>query len=186
MPLVSHTMSSPRLRQVGSGNKLFLAGVGLLAALAFGLPSTPAAAATATATMGVSATVQATCSITTTPLAFPTYTGAQDDSTGSLSVTVTCTDTTPYTIGLDAGLGTGATVTTRTMTVGGVGATLNYALFQDAGRSIPWGNTPGTDTSASATGTGAAQLVTVYGRIPAGQLIAPGAYTDTITATVYY
>ncbi|MFI5309274.1 MAG: spore coat protein U domain-containing protein [Polyangiales bacterium] len=36
------------------------------------------------------------------------------------------------------------------------------------------------------TGNGAAQALTVYGRIPAGQGVASGAYTDSVLATVNY
>jgi spore coat protein U-like protein len=45
--------------------------------------------------------------------------------------------------------------------------------------------TIGTDT-VPLTGNGAAQVETVYGQIPAGQFVAPGSYSDTITATVTY
>ena len=141
-------------------------------------------AATSTATMAVSATVQATCVISTTPMAFGTYTGTVLASTAT--VTVTCSNTTPYTIGLNAGTGTAptATVTTRHMT--GSSASLNYVLTQDAAHATNWGNTPGTDTPASANGTGSAVVATVYGQIAAGQYVAPGSYTDTITATVNF
>ena len=90
-----------------------LAGIGVLATLALGLSPIPAIAATSTAPMTVTATVQATCVITTTNMAFGTYTGIVLPSTATLSVT--CTNTTPYTVGLSAGLGTGpiATVTAR-------------------------------------------------------------------------
>ncbi|MDR6502022.1 spore coat protein U-like protein [Burkholderia ambifaria] len=131
--------------------------------------------------MTVTATVDATCQITATPLAFGAYAGTQTDATSTLSVT--CSNTTPYNVGLDAGLATGATVTSRAMTI--TGASLLYSLFQDAGRTTNWGNTVGTDTVAG-TGTGSAQTLTVYGRVAAGQFVTPGAYTDTITATVTY
>jgi spore coat protein U-like protein len=159
--------------------KLFLAGVGLLGTLAFNLP---AVAATATTTMAVTATVDATCQISATPLAFGSYTGAQTDATSTL--TVTCSNTTPYNVGLDAGLATGATVTSRAMT-GPASATLAYALFQETTRTTNWGNTVGTDT-VTGTGNGSAQGLTVYGRVAAGQFVTPGAYSDTITATVTY
>ena len=135
--------------------------------------------------MGVSANVQATCTITTTNMAFGTYTGAVLPSTAT--VTVTCTNTTPYTVGLSAGLGTGpvATVTTRHM-MGPGAAVLNYVLTQDAAHATNWGNTPGTDTPASANGTGSGVAITVYGQVAAGQFVTPGAYADTITATVNY
>jgi spore coat protein U-like protein len=174
-----HILPDSKATRIARGRpKLFAAGVGLLGTLAFNLP---AVAATATATMTVSATVDATCLITATPLAFGAYAGTQTDATSTLSVT--CSNTTPYNVGLDAGLATGATVTSRAMTI--TGASLLYSLFQDAGRTTNWGNTVGTDTVAG-TGTGSAQTLTVYGRIEAGQFVTPGAYTDTITATVTY
>lgn len=161
--------------------RITLAGVALLGSLAL---APPGDAATATGTMGISATVQATCVISATNMAFGTYNGAA--LAGTATITTTCTNTTPYRIGLSAGLGTGpaATVTTRHM-MGGA-ALLNYVLTQDAVYATNWGNTPGTDTPTSLNGTGAAVNVTVYGQVAAGQYVAPGAYTDTITATVNF
>lgn len=142
-----------------------------------------AQAATSTATMLVTATVLSTCTITTTPMVFGTYTGLVATSTAT--VVPICTVSTPYTVGLSAGVATGATVTTRAMTFATTN-TLTYGLYQNASYTTNWGNTPGTDTPTSATGTGIGQTLTVYGRILAGQFPTPGAYTDTITATVNY
>ena len=135
-----------------------------------------------TTTFGVSATVQATCVISATAMGFGTYTGLAATSTSSVSVT--CTNTTAYNVALNAGTSSGATVTTRKMT-GPSSATLNYSLYQDSARSVNWGVTTGTDT-VTGTGNGSAQALTVYGAIPAGQYVAPGAYSDTITASVIY
>lgn len=145
------------------------------------LATAPVTAATATASFAVTATVQATCAITATPLAFGNYSGVQADATSTISVT--CTNTTPYNIGLGAGAGSGATVAARKMTSGA--ALLNYSLSRDSGRTLNWGNTVATDTLGG-TGNGAVQPLTVYGRIAAGQFVAPGSYTDTIIATVTY
>ncbi len=150
--------------------------------LALGPASVSAGASTATATFLVTATVASTCTISTTPLAFGSYTGAI--SQVNTTVTVTCTNTTPYNLGLNAGVSTGATVTNRSMT-GPASALLSYGLFRDAGHTLNWGMTIGTDT-LSVTANGSAQVATVYGQIPAGQFVAPGSYTDTITATVTY
>jgi spore coat protein U-like protein len=150
--------------------------------LALGVAPMPAFAATATTTFSVTATVQATCLVSATAMAFGTYTGAVATSTSAVSVT--CTNTTPYNVGLSAGLATGATVTTRSM-VGPASALLSYGLFQNAGHTTNWGQTIGTDT-VTGTGNGAAQPITVYGQVPAAQYVAPGAYADTITATVTY
>jgi spore coat protein U-like protein len=154
----------------------------VLGFLALAVAPTSAVAATATTTFAVTATVQATCLISATPMAFGTYTGVAANSTSTVSVT--CTNTTPYNVGLNAGLATGATVTARKMTGPG-SALLGYALYSDSARTVNWGQTVGTDTVTGA-GNGSAQAITVYGAVAAGQYVAPGAYTDTITATVTY
>jgi spore coat protein U-like protein len=82
-------------------------------------------------------------------------------------------------VALNAGTATGATVTNRSMT-GTSSALLGYALYSDTGRTVNFA------TTASITGSGAAQPITIYGQIPAGEYVAPGSYTDTITATVTY
>lgn len=154
----------------------------LVGAACFVGPRIPLFAATTTGTFQVSATVMASCSMTTNPLAFGTYTTTQVTATTTLSVT--CTNGSPYNVGLDAGTSTGATVATRKMTGPG-GALLGYSLNRDAGYTSNWGNTPGTDTVAG-TGTGLAQNLTVYGQIPGGQLPVVGSFTDTITTTITY
>ena len=155
--------------------------VGLAGTLAFGLSAGPAVAQTATTTFQVTATVQATCLIAATDLAFGAYTGVQADATST--ITITCTNTTTWNIGLNAGTAPGATVTTRRMLNGA--AQLAYALFRDPARTLNWGTTIGTDT-LSGTGTGIATPLTVYGRVTAAQFPAPGGYVDTITATITF
>jgi spore coat protein U-like protein len=75
-------------------------------------------------------------------------------------------------------------VTTRKMTSGG-GATINYSLYTDSGRTTVWGNTIGTNTVAG-TGSGSSQGLTVFGRIPPQTTPAPATYSDSIIATVTY
>jgi|SRR5450631_926946 spore coat protein U-like protein len=153
----------------------------ILGCLALGLTSTSAfAVTTVTTTFGVTATVQATCLVSATAMGFGTYTGVAIPTTSTVSVT--CTNTTPYNVGLSAGLATGATVSARKMT-GPAGALLSYALYSDSGRTTNWGNTVGTDT-VTGTGNGSAQPLIVYGQLAASQYLAPGLYSDTITATV--
>ena len=147
--------------------------------LALGLASTPAVAATANTTFSVTASVAATCSISASTLAFGAYTGVVNNATTTLSVY--CTNTTPYNVGLDAGL-SGGTVTTRAMKSGA--NTLAYWLYSDTNRTVNWGNTTGSWVGG--TGTGSAQTLTVYGQIPAGEPMFIGSYSDTITATVTY
>ena len=154
--------------------------------LAVGLPLVGGAAyaATTTSTFTVNVTIQAQCLINSaSTLAFGTQGVLIANVDQTSTIVVQCTNTTPYDIGLDAGTGTGASVATRKLTGGGV--TINYRLYSDSGRTTVWGETVSTDT-VSATGNGAAQSHTVYGRIPAQTTPAPNTYSDTITITVTY
>jgi len=141
-------------------------------------------AASTTSTFAVQATITATCTINSaSTLNFGTVGVLAGNTDQTSTIQVACTNTTPYNIGLDAGTGSGATVAVRKLTSGG--ATVNYSLYSDSGRATVWGTTIGTDTVA-ATGNGAAQSYTVYGRIPAQTTPAPGNYADTVTVTVTY
>lgn len=132
----------------------------------------------------VSATAVDSCSATATDLVFGKYDPLQTTPTDQTAVvTVTCTMDVAYLIGLDAGIGAGATTTTRRMTSSGT--TLNYSLYRDGAHSNVWGNTAGADT-ASGIGTGVPTDYVVYGRISAKQPVKSGTYQDTITVSVYY
>jgi len=152
--------------------------VGLLC----GYPPADALAAASTTSIAVSATVNSACATSSDSLPFGTYSGSQLRQTATISVT--CTNTTYYNLGLDAGTTAGATVSSRKLSDGS-GHTLSYALYQDSGYSSNWGNTIGTDTQ-SGSGTGSAQTLTVYGQIAGSQTPVAGRYTDTITAVVTY
>ncbi len=137
---------------------------------------------TVSTTFTVTGSVVKGCTISANPLSFGVYSHTLVNSTSTISVT--CTISATYNVGLSAGTATGATVTKRSMTGPG-GALLAYKLFSNSAYTINWGNTVGTDTVAG-TGTGLAQTLTVYGQIPAGESGATGTYTDTIIATITY
>lgn len=144
----------------------------------------PSQAQTSTATFTVTATVLPACTVVAgVPLAFGVVTpGVQRD--GSVSFTATCTLGTPYTLSLDAGTGSGATVASRRMS--SAADTLDYALYLDAARTSLWGDGTAGTSVRSSTGTGLAQTFTVYGRVAASAVAPAGAYTDTITVTAAY
>ncbi len=163
-----------------SAGKLF-ALVG--AAFLFSMSATSGASAQ-TDTFQVTATVNASCSVSATDLAFGVYDPfSATDIDGTVTLTVLCTNTTDYDIGLDEGTGGGATVTTRVMESGA--NDLTYSLYQNTQRTTVWGDTVGVDT-VSDTGTGSNQTFTVYGRLFALQNAAPGSYSDTVTVTVTF
>jgi spore coat protein U-like protein len=143
---------------------------------------------TATATLTVSLTLQANCSISANPLNFGTNGVLTTAINQQTNVAVTCTNTTPYNVGLDAGTVTGSSVTSRLMAgtaTGNTGTTVGFQLYQDSGHTVVWGNTQGTNTVAG-TGTGSAQSIAVYGQVPAQATPKPDTYQTTVTATVYF
>lgn len=78
-----------------------------------------------------------------------------------------------------------ATGTISAQCTNGDGA-VNYQLYLDAAHSTIWGDgTAGTST-ATGTGSGLSQSLTVYGQVPAQTTPAPGTYSDTITATITF
>jgi spore coat protein U-like protein len=128
----------------------------------------------------------ADCTIAANPLDFGQSQGVLDTAVSvNSSLQITCTNTTPYNVGLSAGSGSGSSVAARVMS--GTGAntsTVNFNLNMTAGGGN-WGNTQGTDTK-SGTGTGSVQNLTVYGVVPAQATPQPDTYKSTITATVYF
>jgi spore coat protein U-like protein len=144
-----------------------------------------ARAATATGQFNVTITIQSNCIVqSATDLAFGSQGVLNANVDAQSTISVQCTNTTPYTVGLSAGNGAAATVAARKMT-GPAAATVTYSVYRDAARSLVWGTTIGTDTLAG-TGDGNPQPITVYGRVPPQVTPAAGGYSDTLTVTVTY
>lgn len=133
----------------------------------------------------VQATYGGTCTVSATTMNFGSR-GVLDTNTDAAnSISVTCSSGTSYTVGLSGG-DTGATdPTLRQMSDPGDTEFITYGIYRDVARSLPWGETIGTDTVAG-TGSGAAQAYTAYGRVPPQDTPSPQTYTDTIVVTVTY
>jgi spore coat protein U-like protein len=170
-----------------SGKILHIAALVMCSAL--GLASVKAQAGSATTTMQVQITLVASCAVSATTLNFGSGVGLLTTAvTGSTTLSVTCSNTTPYNVELDGGTVTGSTVASRLMAgtaTGNTGTTLGFQLYSNAGLSTVWGNTVGTNT-VTGTGTGAAQTLTVYGQVPAQTTPKPDTYQTTINVTVAY
>jgi spore coat protein U-like protein len=138
----------------------------------------PVRAGTSSGIVTATATVVAVCLITATPMAFGNY--VQTALSSSATLTVTCSPNTNYTITLDAGITSGASTSARRMN-NSFGGTLPYGLYVDAGHTIPWAS-----NAVSGIGTGLAQMVNVYGLIPANQYVIAGTYADVVTVTLTY
>jgi spore coat protein U-like protein len=82
---------------------------------------------------------------------------------------------------------TSGTIATRQMASGA--NRMSYNLYRDAGRTQVWGQTSGVDAvqinSGNIPNFGSVNVTfTIFGRIPALQNVAPGAYSDSVQLTV--
>lgn len=129
------------------------------------------------------ANVPAACTITSVgTLDFGSVAGLiQADVDQSTTLNFICTGRTPWQVSLDNGQH--ASGSTRRMRMGTLH--VSYELYRDAARTLRWGSTLNADT-ATGTGTGSAQSLTVYGRVPQPQSVTPGTYTDTVIVTIHY
>lgn len=138
-----------------------------------------------TATFDVTLKIVADCAIAANALDFGQAGILSTAVKVSSSINVTCSNSTPYNVGLSAGTGNGSSGTTRYMSgTGSNASTVQYNLYQTS-TGTQWGNTQGTDTVAG-TGNGQAQVLTVHGEIPAQATPTPDSYKSTITATVFF
>ena len=164
--------------------------VGLASILIGMFGPSAAQAATATANMTVQLTVTATCTVSAATLDFGTTGLLATLINATTTLSVTCTNTTPYSVGLDNGANFSST---RRMRQGATSNYIGYGLYTDSGRTNAWTTASSSTTCTTAnscalgTGNGSAQSITVYGQVPAlGAAPTPGSYTDTVTITVTY
>ncbi|WP_252273168.1 Csu type fimbrial protein [Pseudomonas subflava] len=120
-------------------------------------------------------------------LAFGDYTGLDNiidgrslGSGGGSSFGVQCSLGTNYTIAIDNGANSAGGQ--RRMQSGG--EFIEYDLYQDSARAVPWGDGGAGGTVLAGTGTGTSEEVIVYGRVPPQTTPSPGTYLDTVQVTI--
>ncbi len=125
------------------------------------------------------------CSVSTTSVSFGSYNvfaAAPTDSTGSL--VYRCNGNAVVWISLSRGLS--STFEGRTLTSGN--EELLYNLYRDAARTAIWGDgSSGTQLPFDLLVPKNTNVtLTIYGRIPAGQDVRAGTYTDTVSVVVNF
>jgi spore coat protein U-like protein len=136
-----------------------------------------------------------TCSVSATGPSFGIYNPLAVQplvATGQVSATCTYISGGTQTVSLTSSysIGSGSSYAARTLRSGT--NILNYNLYYDAAFTQIRGNgtggsqTGGANLTVSRTSPTATVTSTIYGRILAGQDVAPGLYTDTIVVTVTY
>ncbi len=104
------------------------------------------------------------------------------DATGTIQIT--CDMTEAHTI-ISLGPSQSGGFNPRRMKSASSGDFLAYNLFTDTARTTIWGDgTGGTSTVQQRVFRNAPAIVTIYGRMPAGQNVGAGIYTETITVTI--
>ena len=136
--------------------------------------------------LGSAASAEAACTLSATSVTFGTYDVFQtspSDSTGT--ITFRC-GTSDKDIRITISAGSSSTFTLRTLRQSS--ENLGYNLFSDAARTQVWGDgTGGTWTYFLHNPQNNREMVlTVYGRISAGQDAAVGTYADTVVVTLEY
>lgn len=132
--------------------------------------------------MVIQAIVVASCTVSATALNFGSTSVLTTARTATSTITMSCTQGVTATIGFDYGQ-TGTAPTARRMT-SGVNS-IQYAIYQDAAGTLPWGQTAGSNT-VSLPISGTSGNVTAYGVVPAQTTPPAGTYTDVVNVNVTY
>ena len=130
----------------------------------------------------VRVTVQEACSIAGSTIDFGTYSAGQQaalDAQGAISYSNCAAGT--LNISLDGG--TAGNVASRTMSNDNSDS-LSYQLYRNSARNQVWGR--GADAQQVVLLVPDSGSVPVYGRIPGGQNVPSGSYTDTVNVTLTF
>ena len=164
------------------------------ALLVAGLLSSGAAMAATTdgGTFGVKIAITSECTVDATKsnldFGSTASTATSPVSANNGGFSVTCTNQTPYQMGLQStasGAGTGGSGS-MTATVNSVEYKVDYQLYQDAGTTAWGNNNAASPNTKSAVGSGVAQPYTVYGKTTSTLNVPAATYNDTVAISVYY
>ena len=148
-------------------------------------------AGSAASSFRVTATLDPTCTIQTTPATFGHYNPLTAHATAPLdvnsSVTITCSKGMATTIALDRGqYAHHAQGTTRAMKLVSGDEYLSYELYQDAIRTTLWGTAGENLVVLPVAPDTKPRTFFIFGRIPPAQDVTAGNYGDTIVAIVNF
>lgn len=144
----------------------------------------------------VTADVARSCVITATPtLAFGSYDPVDTHNTAALngqsSISVRCTKGTVATVALAQGSNAtaGSTCAAPQRQMASGAERLRYEIYQNTGRTIAWGCQTGAGAntqSFTATTSLTPTTLQTYGRIPAGQDVSAGSFSDTVLVAITF
>ena len=159
---------------------------GVLATL---IPALTKASGSSSGNLSVSTTVNQICGTSSPTLDFGTYYPITANATANLdsstTITINCAFDESLTLGFDLGANALAShcgaSPQRCMANGANYLKYNiYATTGERASDSPW------TSAVPETVSGGTATISIYGRVPAGQDVAVGSYSDSIVATVYY
>lgn len=163
----------------------------LLAALLAATATGVAVADNKTSTFQVVINVAKACSVTAgtaSNINFGTVDSSATGLSASSNISVTCSKTTPYNVGLQPSNSSTTGGGVMRADTGGVTDTVAYQLRSVSATGPVWGSTA-TETAVgngvAGTGTGAAQTIPVFATVASAN-VTPGTYRDTVTVQVNY
>lgn len=129
------------------------------------------------------------CALTSTGtlVDFSSYTATSGTVDAQGTLTMNCTPAAPLflPVSYQITIGKGASTNWSPRILSAAGRTLNYNLYTDLTRLILWGDgSLGSSTSKKAGTCSGACSVFVYGRLPGGQSVPAGLYTDQVQVTI--
>ncbi len=134
----------------------------------------------------VTATVINDCNLSANNINFGTVGLLSANLFATGAVTAQCTLNDSYSIALNAGTTPGASLADRRMILSGGSAVTHYQLYTSSSYASVWGDGTSGTSVTSGTGSGSSQIHVVYAEVPIQATPVPGAYGDTITATITY
>lgn len=141
------------------------------------------AATNETTIVAGSAKVNSTCTVSVLPIDFGVI-NSNSQNLQSTILSATCTKGTTFNISLSEGQSND--FNNRFMTLSNNSDSLRYNIYLDAFYLNIFGDGNNGTIVLSDVGTGNEQNYTIYGKIPTGQYVSPGNYSDLITATLFY
>lgn len=130
------------------------------------------------------------CSVAADDVAFGTYSPTSSSPRdANATVTVTCYSAVTIFGSADIAISAGGSgnAAARKMTKGT--EQLSYNIYRETARTTVWGNGSGGTGTVTVPLNGIlwfSSAATAYGRVPAGQWVGPGSYTDTLTVQITF
>ncbi|MCB1883427.1 MAG: spore coat protein U domain-containing protein [Geminicoccaceae bacterium] len=159
-----------------------LSRLAVLSAALLAVAAPALAAGTSTSTLAIKAEVADSCEMQGGSLDFGTYQSGQATDL-LIQGTINYANCTAQTVSIEMDGGSSGKESDRTL-VNASGGALRYQVYRNFDRTYPWGTGDTALNNRKITATNGSLVV--YGKIPGGQRIAGGTYSDVVNVTLRF